>query len=271
MNLYDRLFSGDIDTLVFPENFGIDELLTYGMILLSDNNFNIEVRSKTEIADIKDDPKYLMINIGGGELDSTQAFFDINDNGHKLTAFSKLWQLIGEDVVGFKELADVINNILISVIDDHITGRVQSDMEFNLVDIAKYFLPEWNEEPINKEKAPLTFFHAGGFITIALERLVNHYSQIDKAIDLITELASNCTNGILVLDKYIPVAQKTVEQINTDLTDKVYFIVHPNPKHSEKYTFTATLVNGSKKCVAEKSDITDKDALVDYLLPFMEL
>lgn len=271
MTLYNRLYTEEIDTIVLPTTIGVDDILSFALMSIINRTLQIEIVDKKDIEDFKNKDNCLLVNIGGSDFDSHQAFFDLNEQGHKMTAFSKLYKELGEDIFGYQELADVFRMNVIEDIDNVQTKRSEPENEFNLVTILDYYLPEWNEHP-DDDILEMSLRMAINFAANALERLINHYVQIDRAHDLIcSRFDEKDSSGLLVFDEFVPNISKMVDVLNTDSEGKVYFVVYPSQNDKEHFVYESCLVNDAKKVINNSNVPTTKDGLIEFLKRYITI
>lgn len=95
----------------------------------------------------------------GGEYDPSRNRFDhhqkggagVRENGIPYAAFGLVWKTYGEKICGSKEVADIIEEKLVSYIDANDNGINLFDLKgevapYTLTDIIFLFRPSWKEE-----------------------------------------------------------------------------------------------------------------------------
>jgi Uncharacterized conserved protein related to MYG1 family len=141
------------------------------------------------------DFKGLVFDIGYGEFDHHQKGSPVRDNNIPYASFGLLWKAYGEGILGELD-AKEFDEYFIQQLDlNDNTGTKNI-----LADIIESFNPPWNRT-IDMQEA---FNDACTFAKTILEKQIEKLRSESDAIEYIATAVDEASDGILILDKYIP-------------------------------------------------------------------
>lgn len=137
----------------------------------------------------------IVYDIGCGQFDHHQTDNEIRKNGVPYAAFGKLWRYFGGQLLEERYVQD-FDEKFVQKLD-----LADNSRELDSISIAVTgFHPLWNEE----KSMEAAFWEAVAFAENVLCQQFQKYKSQQYAEELVLEKATEVSDGILILDRYIP-------------------------------------------------------------------
>lgn len=223
LNLKDTLNEISSTALTHSGKFHADDVFSAALLKIIYPDITIQRRNS-----VPKDYGGLVFDIGHGKYDHHQVGSPIRDNGIPYAAFGLLWNTYGETILSKREAKEFDEDFVQPLDLNDNTG-----VENMLSDVIKSFNPVWNSEN-DSQKA---FDNACSIAKTIIEKQFEKLISESKALEYIGQALDEATNGIMVLDKYVP-WEKAIKD------SKIKYVIFPSLRCgyniqavSEKYNF----------------------------------
>lgn len=152
------------------------------------------------------------------------------ENGIRYSSFGLVWKEFGKKYLerfdcDVLECFSAVDKKLVTMIDAIDNGQYSSDSSINIINVSGLiglFNSRWDEE----ENQDGYFLDAVSFASIIFDKVVKSTISKVRAKVLVDE-AIDRSNGILVLDRFMPYKDFILESTNSKARD-ILFVVHPS-------------------------------------------
>ena len=230
----------DANFITHSGTFHADEVMATVFLL---NKFGDIKLFRTSNPNNKD---AFIYDVGFGEFDHHQSDFDkVRKNGIKYASCGLVWDKYGKDIVSIlafdnvDEIFETVERNIVMDIDRDDNGQsLLNEPEIKqqtLPNLIGAFNPSWNEEN-NESKY---FLKALSFANTIFNNLIKNIKAKEEAKDEIEKKIEKSSNGILILDKYMPWKDIVLSSKNKKAKDILYAVF---PSERSGYNVVATPV-----------------------------
>lgn len=228
----------------------IDEAnaMTHSGVLHADEVFSSvilgKIMSEVRLARVSRVPEnvsenVIVYDIGNGPFNHHQrGFNEARENGIKYSSFGLLWKQFGMELLSGEQNAELIFNMFdttfVSGIDAVDNGQIEhSDILVPSVSSAiSAFNPNWDEE-LNSDDC---FIRAVKFAEIIFDNALNSVISKVKAKIEVEKSIENASNGIMVLETFMPWKEYLFKSDNPK-ANSILYVVYPSNR--EGYNINA--------------------------------
>ena len=173
----------------------------------------------------------IIYDVGLGEFDHHQIGGNgERENGIKFASFGLVWKKYGRKYLerfdcDVSECFSSMDKKLVTMIDAIDNGQYSSDSTINIINVSSLiglFNSSWDEV----SNQDVYFVSAVNFASIIFDKVVKSVISKVKAKCLVEE-AIDKSNGIMILDNFMPYKDFIIESINPKAKD-ILFVVHPS-------------------------------------------
>lgn len=212
--------------------FHADEV--FGTVLLEKIYENVNLIRLPEV-DGYDLSDKIVFDIGGGKFDHHQIGGNgSRESGIKYAAFGLLWKEYGRaylEKLNAENVEDcfvMFDKNFVQFIDAGDNGQIPFEninikIE-SLSDVIEGFNPNWNEET----DADIKFCEALDIARLIFENKINGVIAKCSAKKFVEEAINNSSNGIMVLDRFMPYQEFVLESDNPKAKDILYAVFKSN-------------------------------------------
>lgn len=228
----------DADFITHAGTFHADEVMT--TIILLNKFGNIKLARVNDVSN----KKAFCYDIGFGDFDHHQLDFDkTRENGIKYASCGLIWKEFGRDIIeklyvsSLDEFVYSIDKNLIMDIDRDDNGQsLGVDLPVKvqgLPNLISSFNPTWDEEKSEDE----SFLNAVVFANTIFNNMIKNMIAKEKSKKIVEEKIEESTEGILILDSYMPWKDIVLSSANPKAKDILYAIF---PSKRGGYNVVAT-------------------------------
>lgn len=230
----------DASFITHSGTFHADEVMA--SILLLNKFGSIKLHRTNKIDDSMKDK--FIYDIGFGKFDHHGIDFNkTRDNGIKYASCGLIWDEYGQDIISKLKIGNV--DQLKSAVDKNLIMDIDRDdngQSLNVNISIKYqsipsligsFNPVWYENDRESEK----FLEAVSFLNTIFNNFISKMVAKEKARKIVEEKIDLSSDGILILDRYMPWQDIVLSSINPKAKDILYTIF---PSKRGGYNVVAT-------------------------------
>lgn len=215
----------DADFITHSSTFHADEVMSTVILL---NRFgNIKLARVNEV----ENKNAFIYDIGFGEFDHHALNFDkVRENGIKYASLGLIWEKYGNEIVenlgvkNTKEFSDCIDKNLIQDIDRDDNGQsLEIELPVKIQSIPSLissFNPSWDDLEQENE----SFLNALVFANEIFNNIVKKMLAREKATEIVEQKIEQSSEGILMLDSYMPWKDIVLSSSNPKAKDIMYAI-----------------------------------------------
>lgn len=230
------------DFITHGGTFHADEVMATVILLNKFGSMNIYRANK-----VNNNDKAFVYDIGFGEFDHHGIDFDEKrENDIKYASCGLVWRKFGKDIIGKLNVSDVnsffesVDKNLIMDIDRDDNGQaLKNEPEIkmqNIPNLIGNFNPAWNE--LSGENK--SFLQAVSFANTIFNNMLSRMLAKEDARKIVEDKIDKSTDGILILDNYMPWKDIVLTSSNPKARDILYAIF---PSKRGGYNVVATPVS----------------------------
>ncbi len=231
----------DADFITHSGTFHADEVMATVILLNKFGSMKL-FRSTNP----KNDNAFIY-DVGFGAFDHHGIDFDeARENGVKYASCGLIWRAFGNDIVSKLDVEDTENfvqsidkNLIMDIDRDDNGQTLKNEPEIKLQNIPNLigsFNPAWND--LSSET--INFLNAVSFANTIFNNIINKMVSKEAARKIIEEKIEESSNGILILDNYMPWKDIVLSSSNPKASEILYAIF---PSKRGGYNVVATPVS----------------------------
>lgn len=171
----------------------------------------------------------IVYDIGGGIYDHHQRGFDeARENGIKYSSFGLLWKKFGMQLLSNVENAELVFKLFdasfVASIDAVDNGQVEKSSTIPIMSVSgviSSFNPNWDE----KVNADERFMETVKFAEVIFDNALNSAISKAKAKTGVDNAIEKSTNGIMILDEFMPWQDYI---FNSEKANDILYVVFPS-------------------------------------------
>lgn len=227
----------DANFITHSGTFHADEVMSTVLLLNKFGNINL-YRTNT----VSNNDAFIY-DVGLGEFDHHGIDFNkVRDNGIKYASCGLIWNAFGKDIIKKLDIEDeeffnsIDKNLIMDIDRDDNGQSTHFKPSFKIQSIPSLvssFNPAWDDLTSENTK----FLEAVNFCNIIFINLINKMVASRKAKVIVEEKIEESSDGILLLDEYMPWKDIVLSSLNPKAKDIMYAIF---PSKRGGYNVVAT-------------------------------
>ena len=228
----------DANYITHSGTFHADEIMATVFLL---NKFGCLKLYRTNEVDNK---SAFIYDVGFGSYDHHQTSFNkVRENGIKYSSCGLVWDVFANDIADALNINDnddfklwVDKNLVMDIDRDDNGQAISTNVDIKqqtIPNLISLFNPNWDDNKDENE----CFLKALEFANNIFNNLISNYVSKENAKSIVEEAIEHNTNGVIILDRYMPWKDIVITSKNSKAKDVLYAIF---PSKRGGYNIVAT-------------------------------